>query len=202
MIYVSKTVEVFSKEFWFLTSTMFVLFSSTIFMSTTCFFVLVIREYFQTLNEILAENNSREIINLHLQLCEVIPTFNKIFAGPMGFFEHFNALGTTFAIYEIYDLIITQKTENQIFFGVLFLISILHVAFAVFAFIICCSLAMSEMRKSLKVLKPFEDGRKNLRKNQIKFLQLQSVDEKFSCGLFKFNLKTCFEVRKNLKLKF
>lgn len=172
--------------------------SVTVYLSTACFVVLIIREYFRILNEVLAKNSSKEILKFQLQISEVISIFNRVFSIPFGYFIFGNGFCLTFALFELFDVLTTSDARNfnQIFFSLGFSVIQFHFAIIVAVFFHFCSITMSEKEKALERL-TINDGCVDLKRNFVKLLQLEAMRQKFTCGIFDFDMKVYFEVRES-----
>lgn len=151
------------------------------------------REYFQVLNEILIKSTSREVLALHMQLCEMISELNDIFAMPIGYFTYANGSCMTFALFELFDMLVAERSVIQIAFGISYSVVIFNFHIMVFLFYLSCSLLSSEKEKSFKMISNSKNTLNSTR-NFVNLLQLQSSQQKFSCGLFEFNMKAYFAV--------
>lgn len=172
--------------------------SITIYLTICCFVVLIIREYFRILNDILVKNSSKEIFRFHLEICEVISIFNRIFSVPFGYFNFGFGFCTTFALFELFDIFTSgNRNFNQILFSLGFSTVQFHYAIIVFIFFICCTITMNEKEKALEIMK-INHGKLN--RNFVNLLQLEATRQKFTCGVFDFDLKNYYEVKKILLL--
>lgn len=168
--------------------------SISIYLSTSCFVVLILREYFRIINLILLKNSSKEIFNFHLQVCEVISTVNRLYSIPFGYFIIGIVFNTTFALFELYDVLtsLDGRSLNQVLFSVGFAIVQFYYAILAIFFFFCCS---STMREKEKVLEIFEKFQKKSKRDFVHLLQLETTQQKISCGIFDFNMETLYEVR-------
>lgn len=172
---------------------MFMLFAATIYLSIAAFIVFTLREYFHILNEILMENAEIEVLKLHMKLCEVISDLNGIVAVSIGYFIYVNVFCMTFALFELVDVLTAERDLMQIVFSIGFSAAVFHYMVMVFIFYLSSSLLTIEKEKSLKMILNNKNRLKSTR-IFVKLLQLQSSQQKFTAGLFDFDMKAFFVV--------
>lgn len=166
-----------------------ILYFASNFTLISSFLVLVVREYFKIINKILVKNSAKKILKIHLEITKFISSFNKIFTVNLGFFLYLNLLVTTFAIYEVYDVLtsINRSTSQVVISFGFFFSNILYYSM-IQTFLFCCNSAWNEQQKSFRAI-----GRKKILKgskqNLMAMLQFQSTEIKFSLGLFELDLK-------------
>jgi len=137
---------------------------------------------------------------LHIQLNDVMNLMNKIFLLPVAFFIALNLYGSTFSLYETYDLISTSE-DNIRHLGYNLAIYFLNIHYFIYTFmIIAISVLVTRARdKTHKILKEFlhknlDEGLRN--RIQIFILQIKSSKTEFSCGLFNFDWALMYSVSK------
>lgn len=198
------------EEFWGQLAGLTLFSINSIFFTITIFLLFIIRKYFEIFNLILLKKFSKEVLKVHLQLWEIISSFNKIFSFIMGYSMYVNLFITTFTLFEIYDITIEgeKRSKSQIIFSVGFFIANVFFYSIVISFLWNCEGVWSEQRKSFLLLgrrkfleeeKSSENFRKNLKKIYLGFLQFQAMEKKISWELFEFDFKFLCSVSKKIK---
>jgi hypothetical protein len=135
---------------------------------------------------------------LHIQLNDAIKLMNKIFLLPVAFFIAMNLCGSTFSLYETYDLIsAAQKNLRHLGYNMAIYLLNLHYfmyTFAVIAITVSVTRNRDETYKLLKNISFEEFDDKLNEKIRIFELQIKSSRAQFSCGLFDFNWTLLYSV--------
>lgn len=197
-----------------------------LFINTYVVFFIVIaysiKVRFEIINQILMakfnfldqKNCNFEVINsfsnfyvlkilsiLHIQLNDAISLINKLFALPIMLFLAYNLCGSTFSLYESYDIIFSNN-ENFRQLGYTLGIYLLNVNYFVYNFTsIVMSVAVAGGRdKTAEILNEIlcrKVDRKLRSEIRIFLLQIRSSKADFSCGLFTLDWKLLFAVSFN-----
>lgn len=205
-----------------------------LYINTFVFFFIVvaysIKVRFDIINQILMvkfsfadQKNTRnciiEVINsypstyilkilsiLHIQLNDVISLINKLFALPIMLFLAYNLCGSTFALYESYDIIFSGQ-ENLRQLGYTLGVYVMNINYFAYNFTsIVMSVGVASVRnKTAEILNEILckkiDGKL---RNKIKvfLLQIRSSTADFSCGLFTFDWTILFAVSLSYNFEF
>ncbi|KAL7015678.1 hypothetical protein ACKWTF_016594 [Chironomus riparius] len=173
---------------------------TTLYITTQCTLMFSIRSRLKIFNEILKSEKDLatflSMSSLHIDLCELVITVNKITSFTIISTIGMSVFDTTFIFFEFYDLLICeQKDFMRILFSFCSFLVLIHFLINFFLIIIVCALTKQEGMKTINVLhdKISKEvviwDRKTMKRYQIFLIQLDHFNVNDSCGLFRLDWK-------------
>jgi len=178
---------------------------STLYIMTHCILMLSIRNRLKILNEILkCKLNISTLLSLsslHMDLCELVRTVNKITSFVIISTIGMTIINATFVLFEFYDFLNSdQKHFLRILFCFCSFLLLSHFVMQIIIIIVVCTFTMREGERIVEVLheniyKEIEIlDSKIMKRFQIFLIQLDHFDVSISCGFFKLDWKVLIMV--------
>lgn len=160
--------------------------------------------FFDHLSELASSKVDLKILALvQIRIFEAINAFNKCNLFLLAPFLATNAIGSTFALYEVYDLVMFGNIKIEVIAFTLMMISgTLCVFMLILMMLYFINSTMSRFKKFEKSLHAdvFENRPHYHKKRvQVILMQLSHTEAKFSCGMFEFDWKIITTVRIKMK---
>jgi hypothetical protein len=140
----------------------------------------------------------KSLLTIHIQLNEIINLMNKIFSFPIALFLGYNLFGSTFSLYETYDIVFQQNLSLR-HFGYNIAIILTNLNYFIYNLItIVISVSVTRCRNEtydilIKMLHEKYDE-KFKKKIRLFILQIKHSRAEFSCGMFNFDWMVLYMV--------
>jgi hypothetical protein len=135
---------------------------------------------------------------IHIQLNEIMKSMNQIFSLPIALFIGYNLFGSTFSLYETYDLVMLPNDSLR-HAGYNIAISLINLHYFIYIFlVIVMSVNVTDCRNEtynilMRILHAKIDEKLKM-KIRIFIMQIRHSRAEFSCGLFNFDWMVLYSV--------